>query len=208
MARIRFQSTELLAWLCAVVVTGLLYVSNSRYEQLHHRFATYRDTVRIGLQAEYEARDSALHEGDSLPAISIIDATGTRLTMAELPRLGVRYVYLFRDDCLACQRLAPVWDSLAAEVVDSVAFVTYHKASNVQPDARYHRAFGVQSAATPASYPLTKFVPALLVVRSDGLVSSIADGLPDVLKLLKMYGILPRTALDGISSSASLAAGQ
>ncbi len=196
-----YQPREVVAWCSAIIVLVFLYLSHKRFEKLDRHFQAYRDTVRVGLRSEYMARDSALHEGESLPQLSVIDGSGVIRPLKDLPRLGYRYIYLYRDECVACRTLASTWNLVPHRLRDSLAFVVYRKNADAQPQSVYEHGFGMLTASHPATYPLTKYVPALLVVRPDGRISSIGDGMPGVIRLLAMNGILPDSTLESLASS-------
>lgn len=184
-------AVSILPWVTIVVLCGLVFVSRTRASEASRLVVSTRDLVSQSLRVDAIAADSALHVGDTLPSLILADRAGEILSMSVLPGRGYRYLYLYRDECPNCQALRPAWDSMPANVRDSVAFIAYKGGVNLAADSARPHSYALQGLDDGRKHPVVRYIPSLLLVRADGYVESIADGVPNVMRVLRMYPIAP-----------------
>lgn len=163
-----------------------------------------RDSIMRSFERYVRLRGAVAFAGESLPNSTVLAPGHDTLTLAELASRGYRYFYFYRDDCAACQTLAPLLAQGDASVVARTAFIHFDTKEQREPSAGESRfAWLVDSANTR---PVGS-VPSLLVMGSDGLIASTADfeGRA-VVALLVQHALVSRKALDSAIASSRPAA--
>jgi hypothetical protein len=160
------------------------------------------DSARAGLAQLARLDESALQVGDSLPSIELRDALGASVSLAALSGRGVRYVYLYRDDCPACQLLKPFMDANTRSLpaADSLVFVAYHPLQEIPPDSlpRHYSWVHPPAVGDPAlpSPRLIRGVPTLLSLSRAGRITSVAFGLVAVRNAAELFALAHTAPID------------
>jgi hypothetical protein len=173
------------------LITSLLLLS---------ALAFTRHDLRTQIQNLAEQRDSALakvrmHEfslvvaGDSVPDVAVIDAAGDTSRLRDVVRRNdVRYLYLYREDCPACEILAPFIDELPSDARDQFALIQFHPSVTPRPVRRGTYAWVADARALKRQFTA---VPSLVVISADGRIQSVAHAsLFNVAKLMDLHGLL------------------
>lgn len=185
-------------WAGIVALLALLLVSRHRYNALTENVTAYKSSVDSVISRMRSSADSMIHTGDTLPDIALIDSRGTPSNMADLPSLNFEYIYLSRSDCEACIALRQTWQRLNSSALSEIAFIEYNRTTDTSPDSDMDGHFGIIHEGRIRSYPLTRVVPAVLAVRSDGRVVSVAEGYYQVIRLLQLNKLLATAVADSI----------
>lgn len=75
-----------------------------------------------------------------------------------------------------------------------MAFIAYQASTDVPVDTGSNR-FAIQAKMEPSTYPMMSVIPALFTVRSDGRILSVTDGFADLVRHIKLYDLVPDTAI-------------
>jgi len=182
---------SIVPWLGMSVLIILLAVSQHRFKLQSEEVAAFHATVSSSLQMTTMRRDSILHAGDRLPAAPQLRNQEVVIPLSRLPELGYRYLYLYRDDCSGCVDLMPAWTALRTSAGDSVAFIQYRLGHDESATVREPHRYAALGTTAESSFPLTEYVPAMLVVRGDGMIESVADGFAAVVRHLELFNLVP-----------------
>ncbi len=159
-----------------------------------------RDSIASSFKRYLRLRQAVVFAGDSLPAGRIVTADGDTLALDSLPGRGFRYLYFYREDCLACQTLAPLLSSADASVRDRTAYIRYSHSRQLNADAAPGHFAWVVDTSGPG--PVGS-VPALLVINANGVVTATADfEARSVVSLMSLHGLLSRARLDSAMAAA------
>lgn len=158
------------------------------------------DSLRHYLTRELQLAQTALQPGDTLPEVALLAPSGDTVSLRSLPNRGIRYVYLFREDCPACRILEPFMASVSPAKLDSIAFVAYHPTMVLGPaEGRRHFSWiHPARAGSDSTYEEKRFfrgVPTLLVLGHDGRIASPATGLFAVRNTLDLYAVSDGAAI-------------
>jgi hypothetical protein len=193
----RFLS-QVLPWLVTGTVLVLLLISRMRFEKLQSDYGDFRERVTAQASANLALRTGALTVGDSLPSHPALNGPTGRLSLAELPESGYRFIYLYRDDCPACALLAPAWSTVSRDEFP-IAFVAYRPGTSVLADTTRADHYGAIDSASVGRTALSEFVPALIEIRSDGMITRVADGVSPVIRMMRLHEMAPRSQLDSMA---------
>lgn len=187
--RYLLQRASVGALLPAAAILVIAATGNARNRTITKALVAALDSAAAHEIAIVRRHREALHAAEQLPPIRLIDSAGQIVQLDSLPSLGYRYLYFFREDCLACQRLMPLLRGTKSPQRDAVAHIAidYHE-SLVPP----HDRAGYAVVPDSGIRRIVATVPSLLVVDASGQVVATADfSSYRVAQLLDMYGLLP-----------------
>jgi len=183
----------------AVILLALQLFGRSRQERTFARMRSLQDSLIKNEQDDAQTRATLLQDGDSLPDVRLQTATGERMNFGALPASGVKYIYVYRQDCSACKILDMVLRRLPKSEQDSIAFVTFQPDSTVPAEPLPRHYSWVQSAASHGRY--FRWVPSVLVVDSNGRIVSAAQGSSiSATNLLDLYGVVRKREVDSLAA--------
>lgn len=181
----------------ALATVGLLTAGRMRAERGISEISAQRDSLATQLGKEQSFLSTELTIGDSLPPISVVTSTGASVPLRGLARRGVRFFYLYRRNCAACQLLAPFWIPARKPTAPSIANITFDPEKDLPADT-VGSGFTWHHDSTTRGRPLIRFVPALLEANSSSVIVGVAYGLPQVEKMGGMFHLIDQARLDSL----------
>lgn len=165
-----------------------------RMEQQTAAYEEFRARVSDREERIARVRANAVQVGDRLPPAPLSGHRGEE-SLDSLVRRGYRYLYLYRPDCKGCMDLAPAWRALTPGAVGKIAFIAYRPGVDLPFESSDHH-FALRGAQAKQLASLTEFVPAMIVLREDGYVLGVADGFEQMLRQLRLHGIVDPHVLE------------
>jgi hypothetical protein len=68
--------------------------------------------------------------------------------------------------------------------------------------------FAVQAKSIPSTIPMLPLIPALVTVRADGRIVSVSKGFADLVRHVRLYDLVPDSAIRRADSTAVQAEGK
>lgn len=184
-----------LPWAVVLVLALSLVVSRRSFDHVSAAYDAFRARVDTTLTNQATAGDSAVQVGLLVPDVAVIGSDGRERGLRALPMAGYEFIYLYREDCQGCQDLLPAIMSMSGQARQRFAQVRYSPGEDLNPELGGSMSFAVLARTSRRAYPLTKYVPALIQVRTDGRVLAVADGTLEVVRLLSLNDLVAPDSL-------------
>lgn len=179
----------------AIVAVASAAVTRIRAERRASPGSLRVDSLVHVLNSTQAALQVQLTTGDSLPDAILVDRTGRAHSLREAIRHGVRYIYLYKRSCPACQALVGHW-TLEADSLRLIHLAIEGSVDTLIGDGPGHYAWRRETST--ASDAFAGGVPALLSVDRSGTVLAAAYGLRAVTRMGAHFHLLNAEAAHSV----------
>jgi len=177
------------------VLAIALLIVQSRYRADMGTVTSSYDSLVARIKEEHRVEEALLEAGDMLPSVRLRTPRGDTIHLRDLPTLGTPYIYFYRSDCPPCQILNTLLAAHQTAAHDSIAYVAFHPAHDMDADVLPHHYGWLHDSMTSGRF--VQGVPSLLVGRADGRVITSAQGsIFRVAKVLDLFEHLSSTSVD------------